>query len=114
MATKKLTQAEQDLLYSCTHCGKLKRKHQADTLHCPVAATEGEEAKFHPENTYQLILKYRCKHCKSLDYEHQANTAHCPINGGRRSFHHFHPEKKYEMNEKSPVKIRFQLKDSDL
>lgn len=105
MATKKLTQAEQDAIYNCKHCGKLKGKHQVDTLHCPVPAAEGEEVTFHPENTYQLILRYRCKHCGKVEADHQAGK--CPIKSTSRTFLHFHPDQKYEATEKNPVKIRF-------
>jgi rubrerythrin len=107
MATKKLTQAEQDAIYTCKHCGKLKGKHHETDLRCPMPASEGEEVQFHPENTYQLILRYRCKHCGKVEADHQAGK--CPIKSTSRTFLHFHPEQKYEPTEKNPVKVRFVL-----
>lgn len=107
MATKKLTKAEQDLIYHCKHCGKLKGRHQTDTQHCPVAAAEGEEVAFHAENAFEFILRYRCKNCGKVEAAHQKGK--CPIKSTSRTFLHFHPDQKFEPTEKNPVKIPFVL-----
>lgn len=111
MAKKKLTQAEEDLVYHCKNCGKLKANHQPGTLSCPLRTAEGEEIAYHPEFTYQLILQYRCKHCGKLQSEHKANTFNCPMKSTRRTFLHYLPDVVYEPTEKNPVKVKFQLFD---
>lgn len=114
MATKKLTQAEQDLIYHCNNCGKLKDRHEAGTLRCPVAAAEGAVVTFHAEHTYQLILRYRCKHCGDFARDHQGLTANCPIKSSRGKVLDFHTEQKYEPTEENPEKVRFLIKDSQI
>jgi len=111
MAKKKLTQAEEDLIYRCKNCGKLKAKHQPETLNCPLPADEDSLVAYHPEHTYQMILQYRCKHCGKVKGDHKAYTFNCPMKSTRRSFRHYLPDVVYEPTEKNPVKIEFRLLD---
>lgn len=109
MAKKKLTKTEEDLIYHCKNCGKLKGKHQPGTLNCPLPPAEDGSVAYHPEYTYQMILQYRCKHCGKVKGDHKANTFNCPMKSTRRSFRNYLPDVVYEPTEKNPVKIQFKL-----